>query len=257
MKNIVSMIACVVLFASAALAQGSVEGTVTDAKGAAIGRAVVSLIDAKGTTVKQYTTDAEGYYTLDDIAAGTYKLTANAGGFKLATKANVVVVDDDTTTVDIKLDVNPIAGSGGSTVTSPWPQPKFSFSVEFTVNGKTSKFYAQEVAGLEDVNEIEYRHGGDKVFSTQKMPGLTTPPDVTLKKGNFGKDDTFLKWYDQRLQNDIVRGTVVIKLLDEKGGTTMSWTLANAFPKKLIGVDQAKGLFETVVIGHEGLTIAK
>lgn len=239
---------------SAAAAQGSVEGTITDAKGAAVGGAVVTLIDAEGTTVKQYTTDPEGYYTLDDIEAGTYKLNANAGGFKLATKTNVLVVDDGLTTVDLTL----IANAGGSVVKAdPWPKPKFSFSVEFTVNGKTSKFYVQEVAGLENVNEIEYRHGNDKVFSTVKTPGLLKAPEVTLKKGNFGKDDTFLRWYDQRLQNVIQHGTVVINLLDETGRATMSWTLTNAFPKKLTGANQALGQFETIVLAHEGLTIKK
>jgi phage tail-like protein len=257
MKNIVFIIAAFLLFASAAFAQGSVEGTITDAKGAAVARAVVSLVDAKGTTVAKYTADAEGYYTLDDIDAGTYKLVVNAGGFKVATKTNVLVVDDGLTVIDLTLVVNTNAGSGGSPVTSPWPQPKFSFSVEFTVGGKTSKFYAQEVAGLEQTNEIEYRHGNDKVFSTVIPPGLIKAPDVTLKKGFGVKDDTFFKWDQQQSRNDIVRGTVVINLLDEKGGTTMSWTLTNAFPKKLTGINRSRDAFETVVIAHDGLTIKK
>ncbi|HMT09674.1 MAG TPA: phage tail protein, partial [Pyrinomonadaceae bacterium] len=190
-------------------------------------------------------------------AAGPSKLTANAVGFKLATKTNVLVVDDGLTVIDLTLAVNSTAGSGGSTVTSPWPQPKFSFSVEFTVNGKTSKLYAQEVSGLEEANEIEYRHGNDKVFSTLKMPGLKGHGDITLKKGNFVNDDTFVKWYDQRLQNVIQHGTVVISLLDEKGGVTMSWTLKNAFPQRMIGANLALGQFETIVLAHEGLSIKK
>ena len=185
---------------------------------------------------------------------GNIKLTANAGGFKLAAKTNVLVVDDGLTVIDLKL----IANAAGSVVTAnPRPRAKFSFSVEFTVNGKTSKFYAQEVAGLEQTNEIEYRHGNDKVFSTVKTPGLIKAPEVTLKKGFGVKDDTFFKWDQQQSRNDIVRGTVVINLLDEKGGTTMSWTLTNAFPKKLTGINRSGDAFETVVLAHEGLTIKK
>jgi len=248
MRSIIFTIAAFMLFASAAVAQGSVEGTITDAKGAVVGRAVVSLIDAKGATVAKYTTDAEGYFTLDDIEAGTYRLVVNAGGFNPATKTNVLVVDDGLTVIDLTLAV----------AANPWPQPKFSFSVEYTVNGKTSKFNAQEVAGLEtEANAIEYRHGNDKQFSTVKTPGLKAFPDVILKKAVFISDSTFFEWNRQLVQgNTIVRGTVVINLLDEKGGTTMSWTLTNAFPKKIQGVNQATGSVETITITHEGLKIA-
>ncbi|HMT09675.1 MAG TPA: carboxypeptidase-like regulatory domain-containing protein, partial [Pyrinomonadaceae bacterium] len=72
--KITVIFAAFLLFVSTSFAQGSVEGTITDAKGAAVGRAVISLIDAKGTTVAKYTTDAEGYYTLDDV--GTSMLAA-------------------------------------------------------------------------------------------------------------------------------------------------------------------------------------
>ena len=252
MRNIIFTITVFLMLASAAFSQGSVEGTITDAKGAVVGRAAVWLIDAKGTTVAQYTTDAEGYYTLDDIEAGTYKLVVNAGGFKSATKTNVLVVDDGLTVVDLKLIANAVVAA------NPWPQPKFSFLVEFTVNGKTSKFNAQEVTGLENANEIEYRHGNDKQFSTVKTPGLKAFPDVILKKSVFVTDDTFFEWHKQVVQgNAVVRGTIVIKLLDEKGGTTMSWTLTKAFPKKFQGVNQATNSVETITIAHEGLTIAK
>ncbi len=252
MKTFVLTIAAFLLFASAAFSQGSVEGTITDPNGVAVGSAAVSLIDAKGTIVAKYTTDAEGYYTLDDIEAGTYKLVVNAVGFKLATKTNVLVVNDGLTVVDLKLIANAVVAA------NPWPQPKFSFLVEFTVNGKTSKFNAQEVTGLEnEANEIEYRHGNDKQFSTVKTPGLKAFPDVILKKAVFVTDNTFFEWHRQVVQgNALERGTVVIRLLDEKGGTTMSWMLTKAFPKKIQGVNQTTGSVETITITHEGLTIA-
>jgi len=254
MKNIILMIAAFLFFASTAFSQGSVEGTITDAKGAFVGRAVVSLIDAKGGTVAKYTTDPEGYYTLDDIAAGTYKLVVNAGGFKLATKTNVLVVDDGLTVIDLKL----IANAAGSVVTAdPWPQPKFRFEVEYTVNGKTSRLNVQEVAGL-DADELEYRADNKATKPPPNMPAIAKYGEVMLKKTIFGRDLTFFEWNRQVAQgNTIVRGTVVINLLDEKGGTTMSWTLKNAFPKTMTGVNQATGSVETIIIGYEALTIAK
>jgi phage tail-like protein len=53
---------------------------------------------------------------------------------------------------------------------------------------------------------------------------------------------------------------VTISLLDEAGAPTMVWTLANAWPTKITGTDlKAEGnevAVETIVIAHEGLTIA-
>lgn len=255
MKNIIFAILASLLLASAVFAQGSVEGTITDAKGAVVDRAVVSLVDAKGTTVAQSTTDAEGYYTLDDIAAGTYKLVVNAGGFKLATKTNVLVVDDGLTVIDLKLTANAVVTA------NPWPQPKFRFEVEYTVNGKTSRFNVQDVAGL-DVNEPEYRAENKAKNAPPNVPGWFGRGDITLKKGVFTGDNAFFEWYRQIADamadgKRPVRGTVVINLLDEKGSPTMSWTLTNAFPKKIQGVNQATGSVETIIITHEGLTIAK
>lgn len=258
MKSIIFTIAAFLLFASAAYSQGSVEGTITDAKGAVVGRAVVSLIDAKGTTVAQQATDAEGYYTLDDIAAGTYKLVVNAGGFKLATKTNVLVVDDGLTVIDLKL----IANAVGNVVTAnPWPQPKFRFEVEYTVNSKTSRFNVQDVAGL-DVNEPEYRAENKANNAPPNVPGWFGRGDITLKKGVFARDSAFFEWYRQIADamadgKRPVRGTVVVNLLDENGDKTMSWTLKNAFPKTMTGLNQATGSVETIIITHEGLTIAK
>jgi phage tail-like protein len=60
--------------------------------------------------------------------------------------------------------------------------------------------------------------------------------------------------------NTIKRKAVTISLLDEAGSPTMVWTLANAWPTKISGTDlKADGnevAVETIVIAHEGLTIA-
>ena len=60
--------------------------------------------------------------------------------------------------------------------------------------------------------------------------------------------------------NTIKRKPVTISLLDEAGSPTMVWTLANAWPTKITGTDlKSQGnevAVETIVISHEGLTIA-
>ena len=139
-----------------------------------------------------------------------------------------------------------------------WPLPKFYFSVDISGVGDDLPF--QEVSGLDTESQpIEYRAGNNKVWSVIKMPGLVKTGNVTLKKGVFAKDNKFWDWYSQIKLNTIKRQTVTIKLLDENGGNTMVWKLANAWPTKITGTDlKSEGnevAVETLEMAHEGLTI--
>lgn len=138
-----------------------------------------------------------------------------------------------------------------------WPLPKFYFSVEIgTLNANF-----QEVSGLEvEAQMIEYRHGDSPEFSTIKMPGIKKYGDVTLKKGVFKSDNKFWDWFNSIKMNTVKREPVTIKLLDESGKPTMTWTLTNAWPTKITGTDlKSDGnevAVETLVIVHEKLEIA-
>ncbi|MCA6437000.1 MAG: phage tail protein [Bacteroidota bacterium] len=138
-----------------------------------------------------------------------------------------------------------------------WPLPKFYFSVN--IDGTDYPF--QEVSGLEtETQVIEYRHSNSKQFSTIKMPGIAKVGNITLKKGIFVKDNNFFKWYSAIKMNTIKRITVIVKLLDETGKPTMTWTLQNAWPTKIQGTDMKSDgnevAVETIEFAHEGLVIA-
>lgn len=140
-----------------------------------------------------------------------------------------------------------------------WPVPKFYFKVHLGSQDSSVSF--QEVSGLDtETQPIEYRHGDSKQFSTIKMPGIAKFGNITMKKGIFVNDNNFWKWYDAIKMNTIKRETVVIQLLDESGSPTMTWTLANAWPTKISSTDlKSDGnevAIETLVLAHEGLTIA-
>ncbi len=140
---------------------------------------------------------------------------------------------------------------------TPWPMPKFHFNV--CLDNIDISF--QEVSGLDvDTQRIEYRHEDRKEFSPIKMPGIASFSNVTFKHGIFKKDNTFWKWYDAIKMNTIQRTTVVIKLLDKNGSTTMTWTLKNAWPSKITATDlksdRAEVAIDTLEIAHEGITIA-
>ncbi|HEY5592831.1 MAG TPA: phage tail protein [Paludibacter sp.] len=139
-----------------------------------------------------------------------------------------------------------------------WPLPKFYFMVDW---GSTTNIPFQEISGLDiEAQSIEYRHGNSPVFSEINMPGIVKNSNVKMKKGLFANDNNFWNWYNKIKMNTIERQDVVIKLLDEAGNPTMTWTLLNAWPTKISSTDlKSDGnevAVESIEIMHEGLTIS-
>ena len=139
-----------------------------------------------------------------------------------------------------------------------WPLPKFYFMVDW---GSTTNIPFQEVSGLEiEAQALTYRHGNSPVFSEINMPGIIKNSNVTMKIGVFANDNSFWDWYHKIKMNTIERQNVVIKLMDEGGNPTMTWTLLNAWPTKISSTDLKSNANEVAVesieIMHEGLTIA-
>jgi phage tail-like protein len=138
-----------------------------------------------------------------------------------------------------------------------WPLPKFYFQVKWDTN----VMLFQEVSGLDiESTSIEYRHGDSPAFSVIKMPGIKKYGNITLKKGVLKSDNKFWDWFNQIKMNTVKRVPVTISLLDEAGNPTMVWTLLNAWPTKITGIDLKadgnEGAVESIEIAHEGLTIA-
>mgnify|MGYP001347017082 FL=1 len=151
----------------------------------------------------------------------------------------------------------PVAGSGGEQ-DQFWPLPKFYFSVDI---GDFTDLPFQEVSGLDvETEAIEYRHGNSSVMSAIKMPGMFKFSDVTFKKGVFSGDNQFYEWISSISLNTFERVTITIRLLDEDGAPSMTWTLLNAFPLKVTPTDMnsqsSEAGIETIVFAHEGLVSA-
>jgi phage tail-like protein len=142
---------------------------------------------------------------------------------------------------------------------SIWPLPKFYFKVDL---GNGTEVLFQEVSGM-DLSEqtIEYRQGNNPVFSTINMPGIVKSQHVTMKKGVFANDNTFFDWYNKIKMNTLERRNVVIKLIDEGGNPTITWTLTNAWPTKItstdIKSDANEVAVESIEFSHEGLSISQ
>ncbi|HET9530105.1 MAG TPA: carboxypeptidase-like regulatory domain-containing protein, partial [Blastocatellia bacterium] len=86
-------------------------GTVLDPQGKAISGATVSLISTETNAARTTTTKDNGSYTFDLILPGSYRIEAEATGFKKAVITEVRALVDKPTTVDIQLELGSITES--------------------------------------------------------------------------------------------------------------------------------------------------
>ena len=142
---------------------------------------------------------------------------------------------------------------------TPWPLPAFHFKVTIGSKGEVA---FQEVSGLDtEYDVIEYRAGNSVDFTTVKMTGLRKSSDITLKKGMFSGDRALFDYFASVKMNTIARENVTIQLLDEEHKPLFTWSLKNAFPKKVTGASlnakNSEAAMEELVLAHEGLTLEK
>jgi uncharacterized surface anchored protein len=75
---------------------GSIVGTVSDSTSAAIPAATVTITDVNTNVSHTAQTDASGYYSVPDLAPGTYKVTAQKDGFSTAVNTGITLFADRT-----------------------------------------------------------------------------------------------------------------------------------------------------------------
>ena len=142
-----------------------------------------------------------------------------------------------------------------------WPSPRIYFQVKW---GPDVMLF-QEVSGLDaEAQVVEYPAGPPcqdscPVFSSASMPWVIKSGSVTMKKGLYKSDSSFLDWFNQIKMDSTKRQPITISLLDEAGATSMVWTLLNAWPTKIAVTnpdsDANQVVIETIEIVHEGIII--
>lgn len=91
---------------------GAVAGTVIDPAAKAIAAASVTVVNTENNLTRVAMSNAQGFFRLDLLPPGTYKVSANAPGFASATVNTVVVTASQVTSVNLSLSV----ASAGATV---------------------------------------------------------------------------------------------------------------------------------------------
>ena len=105
-------ILAVTLLASPSHAQilyGSIVGTVTDAQGAKVPGAAVTITNKETNLTRDAVTDHEGNYSLTNVLAGPYDVKVALTGFREAVRTNVPVTIGQISRVDVALQVGTLS----------------------------------------------------------------------------------------------------------------------------------------------------
>ena len=150
-------------FAGLALAQstGSIEGTVTDATGAVLPNASVTVRQQSTGETHVLKTDSAGLYSLPGLAPGTYKVEVQAPGMQSVVANDLVIAVGTATTQNFNLSV----GATSTTVeiqAAPPVVESSSVSVGTVIDQRT----VQEIP-------LNGRHFVDLALL---IPGSVTPP---------------------------------------------------------------------------------
>jgi len=101
------LVACALLTTTLAQAQyrASIQGSVTDAQGALVPDAKVTLTNQETNQVSTTTTNAAGVYNFNALPPSRYNITVEKSGFKQKQLQNVVVIAEQANAVNVQLEV--------------------------------------------------------------------------------------------------------------------------------------------------------
>jgi hypothetical protein len=180
------------LFAASAYAQttaGRVLGTLTDESGAAVAAGNITVTDVQRGTARTVTTDEYGNYAVPDLQPGTYKIRAEARGFKAAERPSVQVE----VATDVRADFTLPPGQINETVTITEEVPLLNTTSatlggtlsnkeinDLPLNGRNYENLLQLRPGV-----IRYPGGG---FSTTSSNGLRAEDNSYFIEGLFNSE---------------------------------------------------------------------
>ena len=91
--------------------QGGVHGAVTDASGAAVPNAKVTLTNLGTSEARTATTNSAGFYDFSNVVPANYSIVAESTSFKKFERTNVIVGTQEYVTVDVRLEVGAVTES--------------------------------------------------------------------------------------------------------------------------------------------------
>ncbi|MCU1258541.1 MAG: TonB-dependent receptor, plug [Bryobacterales bacterium] len=171
----VTQLAFAISFSGLAFAQGlgTIVGTVTDKTGAVMPAAKVKITDAATSTVRETSTNDQGYYVVPALRPSTYMLTVEATGFAPSVRKGILLQADESITVNETVSVEQsnqtieVSGEASqvntttSTVSEVVDQRRV---VELPLNGRNAASLLLVVAGATPAPGTDVDQGNTKTF---------------------------------------------------------------------------------------------
>ena len=130
--------------ATAQSVSGTLLGTVTDASGAVVADAKITVVNEGTGLTRTVTSDANGEYVVPSIPTGRYTVTAEVAGFKTLALSNIELGVDQRARIDLKLEVGALTESVTIEAVSPLLQTSSS---ELGTTVKTEQLLAMPLNG--------------------------------------------------------------------------------------------------------------
>src|SRR6266481_2138592 len=93
----------------AQVAGATLSGTATDASGAAVPNAKVSIKNTATGVIREVTTDSAGFYSAPNLLPGTYEITAVAPGFSTYREKGLTLTVGALRSVNISLRIGQVS----------------------------------------------------------------------------------------------------------------------------------------------------
>src|SRR5580765_4027213 len=151
-----------VLGAAAQVQNGTFTGTVADPSGAAIANAKVTVTNMGTNLSVTSTTNDTGSYTIKELPVGSYRITAEAKGFKTSTNTDVTLNAGTIARVDFKMELGQarevveVTGEAAAVNTEDSKLP---------LNGRNVYDLMQMSAGAVNVMGVDFENGHSTVVN--------------------------------------------------------------------------------------------
>ena len=169
-------------------AKGSLGGTILDASGAAVGDAKITTSGPIGAQTA--TSDSDGRFSFNSLTPGAYSIKAEANGFRPTEISQVVVLDNKTSTIGVRLEV----GSTSETVEVSAAAPAANERADApapSAEATNGFVLAQKQASTQELQEAETTNSPQRAKASRgamPTPQWTLSPEGAVQRSlDLGK----------------------------------------------------------------------
>lgn len=187
-----AFVVCSISFAVAQSNAATLNGTVTDASGAAIPKAVVALENTATGTVRTGLTNHSGQFVMPSLDPGTYALRVQRDGFAISEVKDIILHTSDNVAIIVRLKIGSLRESITTSVnslTKDTSAVSMTVSQEFVenmpLNGRSFQDLIQLAPGV-----VSDRQGNYSVDGQRTDTNIYTVDGVSANVGGFRNAST-------------------------------------------------------------------